>query len=83
MKKSHIEKNHIAVILYNATSILIKAKSNKSKTIQHECKYLQFYAAVFMFCSSITFPETVGFLALVNLARKCDQRGITLGFSLL
>ena len=36
-----------------------------------------------MFCFSITFPEIVGFLALVNLVRKCDQRGLTLGFSLL
>ena len=36
-----------------------------------------------MFCSSITSPETVGFLALVNLVRKCDQRGLTLGFSVL
>ena len=36
-----------------------------------------------MFCSSITSPETVGFLALVHVVRKSDQRGLTLGVSLL
>ena len=56
-------------------------KSNKSKTIQRECNYLQFYTLVFMFYSSITSPETVGFLALVNLMLKCDERGLTLGMS--
>ena len=51
--------------------------------MQYECNWLQLYTSVFMFCSLITSPETVGFLALVNLLRKCDQRGLTLGFIFL